>query len=296
MPDLAVALAENAEATDGMLDRLLPIASGPERPLAEAMRHGVLAGGKRIRAFLAMQSAAICGGARDRALRVAAAVECLHCYSLIHDDLPAMDNSALRRGQPTVHVRYGEAMAILAGDALQALAFEILAHRTTHPEARIRTALVAQLAHAAGIGGMVTGQVLDMAATQGTVPTLADVIRLQRLKTGALIEFACTAGPILTDAPASTRQSLAAYAHDVGLAFQIADDLLDEEGTEEETGKPVHADAAQNKATFIAVMGAARAREEAEALARRAAAHLDSLGEPASLLQDLARHVVARSA
>ncbi len=295
MSDLAAALAENAEATNGMLDRLLPIASGPERPLAEAMRHGVLAGGKRIRAFLAMQSATLCGGARDQALRVAAAIECLHCYSLIHDDLPAMDNSALRRGQPTVHRRFGEAMAILAGDALQALAFEILAHRATHPEVRIRTALVAQLAHAAGIGGMVTGQVLDMAATRA-VPSLADVIRLQRLKTGALIEFACTAGPTLTDAPAATRQALGAYAHDVGLAFQIADDLLDEEGTEEETGKPVHADAAQHKATFIAVMGAARARIEAEALARRAAAHLDSLGERASLLQDLARHVVARSA
>ena len=295
MADLAAALAENTEAINGMLDRLLPIASGPERPLAEAMRHGVLAGGKRIRAFLAMQSAAICGGTREQAMRVAAAVECLHCYSLIHDDLPAMDNSALRRGQPTVHVRYGEAMAILAGDALQALAFEILAHRQTHPEPRIRIALVAHLSHGAGVGGMVTGQVLDMAATQ-TAPTLADVIRLQRLKTGALIEFSCMAGPILTEAPMPTRQALAAYAHDVGLAFQIADDLLDEEGTEEETGKPVHADAAQHKATFIAVMGAARARAEAEALARRAAAHLDSLGERASLLQDLARHVVARSA
>ena len=295
MADLAAALAENTEAINGMLDRLLPIASGPERPLAEAMRHGVLAGGKRIRAFLAMQSAAICGGMREQAMRVAASVECLHCYSLIHDDLPAMDNSALRRGQPTVHVRYGEAMAILAGDALQALAFEILAHRQTHPEPRIRTALVAHLAHGAGVGGMVTGQVLDMAATQAA-PTLADVIRLQRLKTGALIEFSCMAGPILTEAPMATRQALAAYAHDVGLAFQIADDLLDEEGSEAVTGKPVHADAAQHKATFIAVMGAARARAEAEALARRAAAHLDSLGERASLLQDLARHVVARSA
>jgi farnesyl diphosphate synthase len=293
--DLAAALAENTEAINGMLDRLLPIASGPERPLAEAMRHGVLAGGKRIRAFLAMQSTAICGGMREQAMRVAAAVECVHCYSLIHDDLPAMDNSALRRGQPTVHVRYGEAMAILAGDALQALAFEILANRQTHPEPRIRTALVAHLAHGAGVGGMVTGQVLDMAATQ-TASTLADVIRLQRLKTGALIEFSCMAGPILTEAPPATRQALAAYAHDVGLAFQIADDLLDEGGSEEVTGKPVHADAAQHKATFIAVMGAARARAEAEALARRAAAHLDSLGERASLLQDLARHVVARSA
>jgi len=293
--DLAAALAENTEAINGMLDRLLPIASGPERPLAEAMRHGVLAGGKRIRAFLAMQSAAICGGTREQAMRVAAAVECLHCYSLIHDDLPAMDNSALRRGQATVHVRYGEAMAILAGDALQALAFEILAHRQTHPEPRIRIALVAHLAHGAGVGGMVTGQVLDMAAAQ-TAPTLADVIRLQRLKTGALIEFSCMAGPLLTEAPSPTRQALAAYAHDVGLAFQIADDLLDEEGSEEITGKPVHADAAQHKATFIAVMGATRARAEAEALARRAAAHLDSLGERASLLQDLARHVVARSA
>lgn len=295
MADLAAALAENTEAINGMLDRLLPIASGPERPLAEAMRHGVLAGGKRIRAFLAMQSAAICGGTREQAMRVAAAVECLHCYSLIHDDLPAMDNSALRRGQATVHVRYGEAMAILAGDALQALAFEILAHRQTHPEPRIRIALVAHLAHGAGVGGMVTGQVLDMAAAQ-TAPTLADVIRLQRLKTGALIEFSCMAGPLLTEAPSPTRQALAAYAHDVGLAFQIADDLLDEEGSEEITGKPVHADAAQHKATFIAVMGATRARAEAEALARRAAAHLDSLGERASLLQDLARHVVARSA
>jgi farnesyl diphosphate synthase len=291
--DLAVALVENAEAVNGMLDRLLPIASGPERPLAEAMRHGVLAGGKRIRPFLAMQSTALCGGTRDQGLRVAAAIECLHCYSLVHDDLPAMDNAALRRGQPTVHRRFGEAMAILAGDALQALAFEIVAQRATHPEARVRTMLVAQLAHAAGSAGMVTGQVLDMAATQET-PTLADVIRLQRLKTGALIEFACLVGPILTDAPAATRQALVAYAHDVGLAFQIADDLLDAEGTEEAAGKPVRADAAQHKATFIAVMGAERARTEAQALARRAAGHLDSFGERAYLLRDLARYVVER--
>jgi farnesyl diphosphate synthase len=293
--DLAAALAVNIEAINGMLDRLLPAVSGPERHLAEAMRHGVLAGGKRIRPFLVTQSVALCGGPRDQALRIGCAIECLHCYSLIHDDLPAMDNAALRRGRPTVHRQFGEAMAILAGDALQALAFEILANRATHPEARIRSALIAQLAHAAGVGGMVTGQVLDMIATRDA-PTLADVVRLQRLKTGALIEFACLAGPILTDAPAATRHSLGAYAQDLGLAFQIADDLLDEEGTEAEAGKPVHADAAQHKATFIAVMGKERARNEAEALARRAAAHLDSFGDRAELLRALAHHVVARSA
>lgn len=295
MTDLAAALAENTEAINSMLDRLLPVVSGPERPLAEAMRHGVLAGGKRLRPFLVMQSVALCNGARDQALRVACAIECLHCYSLIHDDLPAMDNADLRRGLPTVHRKYGDAMAILAGDALQALAFEILSNRATHPEPRIRNALVAQLAHAAGVGGMVTGQVLDMTASHNT-PTLADVVRLQRLKTGALIEFSCLAGPILTDAPAGARHALSAYSHDIGLAFQIADDLLDEESTEEQIGKPVHADAAQRKATFITVMGLERARSEADALARRAAAHLDSFGERAGLLKALARHIVERSA
>lgn len=295
MPELSAALTENVDAVDGMLDRLLPAVSGPERRLAEAMRHGVLSGGKRIRPFLAVQSTMLCGGARDQGLRVASAVELLHCYSLIHDDLPAMDNAALRRGKPTVHRRFDDAMAILAGDALQALAFEVLANRATHPEARVRTALVSQLAHAAGVGGMVTGQVLDMMSAEHE-PTLADVVRLQRLKTGALIEFACLAGPILTDAPAATRHALVAYAQDIGLAFQIADDLLDEEGSEEETGKTVNADAAQHKATFIAVMGRERARGEAEALARRAAGHLDLFGDRADLLKDLAHYVVTRSA
>ncbi|MEX2298334.1 MAG: polyprenyl synthetase family protein [Dongiaceae bacterium] len=295
MTDLATALAESADAVNGTLDRLLPIASGPERRLAEAMRHGVLGGGKRIRPFLVIQSAALCGAAREQGLRVAAAVECLHCYSLIHDDLPAMDNAALRRGRPTVHRQYGEAMAILAGDALQALAFEILANRATHQDARVRLALVAQLAHAAGVGGMVTGQVLDIAAPERSA-SLADVIRLQRLKTGALIEFACLAGVILTDAPAASRHALAAYAQDVGLAFQIADDLLDVEGSEAETGKSVGQDAAQRKATFISLMGPARARGEAEALARRAAGHLDLFGDRAALLKALAGYIVSRQA
>ncbi|MEX2201411.1 MAG: polyprenyl synthetase family protein [Dongiaceae bacterium] len=295
MTDLATALAESADAINGMLDRLLPLASGPERRLAEAMRHGVLGGGKRIRPFLVMQSAALCGAPREQGLRVAAAVECLHCYSLIHDDLPAMDDAALRRGQPAVHRQYGEAMAILAGDALQALAFEILANRATHPDARVRLGLVAQLAHAAGVGGMVTGQVLDIAAPERSA-SLADVIRLQRLKTGALIEFACLAGAVLTDAPAASRHALGAYAQDIGLAFQIADDLLDVEGSEAETGKSVGQDAAQRKATFISIMGPAKARTEAEALARRAAGHLDLFGDRAMLLKALAGYVVSRQA
>jgi farnesyl diphosphate synthase len=293
--DLATALAESADAINGMLDRLLPLASGPERRLAEAMRHGVLGGGKRIRPFLVMQSAALCGAPREQGMRVAAAVECLHCYSLIHDDLPAMDDAALRRGQPTVHRQYGEAMAILAGDALQALAFEILANRATHPDARVRLGFVAQLAHAAGVGGMVTGQVLDIAAPERSA-SLADVIRLQRLKTGALIEFACLAGAVLTDAPAASRHALGAYAQDIGLAFQIADDLLDVEGSEAETGKSVGQDAAQRKATFISLMGPAKARAEAEALARRAAGHLDLFGDRAVLLKALAGYVVSRQA
>jgi farnesyl diphosphate synthase len=293
--DLATALADSADAVNGMLDRLLPLASGPERRLAEAMRHGVLGGGKRIRPFLVIQSAALCGAPREQGMRVAAAVECLHCYSLIHDDLPAMDAAALRRGKPTVHRQYGEAMAILAGDALQALAFEILANRATHQDARVRLALIAQLAHAAGVGGMVTGQVLDIAAPERSA-SLADVIRLQRLKTGALMEFSCLAGAVLTDAPAASRHAFGAYAQDIGLAFQIADDLLDVEGSEAATGKSVGQDAAQHKATFISLMGPTKARAEAEALARRAAGHLDLFGDRAALLKALAGYVVSRQA
>jgi farnesyl diphosphate synthase len=231
------------------------------------------------------------------ALRTASAIEFVHAYSLIHDDLPAMDDDDLRRGKPSCHKQFDEATAILAGDALQALAFEVLAHEETHGDPSVRAHLVGDLAKAAGAQGMVGGQMLDLLAeSRGGDMAIGAITRLQRLKTGALISFSCTAGAILGKASEPSRAALAAYAHDLGLAFQIADDLLDIEGTAAELGKTPGKDAAAGKATFVSILGSERARAQADLLARQAAAHLEPFGEAADLLRQAAKFVVARRA
>ncbi|MEI6985400.1 MAG: polyprenyl synthetase family protein [Rhodospirillaceae bacterium] len=275
------------------LDRLLEATTRSEAPLWDAMRYGSLAGGKRLRPFLVLESAALFGVGPESALRTGMAVELIHCYSLIHDDLPAMDNSDLRRGKPTVHKKFNEAVAILAGDGLLTLAFEVLADPATHPDPAVRAELVTALAVAAGPSGMVGGQMLDLIA-ETTCFDLAEITRLQEGKTGALIGFSAEAGGILGLAGTPERAALRSYASDIGLAFQIADDLLDIEGTAETIGKPVGADS--RKATFVSLLGAEGARERAILLADRAAGHLDLFGNRAANLKLVAHFIVNRKA
>jgi farnesyl diphosphate synthase len=292
-PSLAAAMADAVNAVTDAMDRILPKSDFAEQKLFESMRYGVLGGGKRLRPFLVLSSAKIFGVAEDCALRAAAAVECIHCYSLIHDDLPAMDNSDLRRGRPTVHKKFDEATAILAGDALLTLAFEILADPRTHEDPQVRCRLVTALAKASGVHGMVGGQMLDLIA-ETTNLDIGAITRLQRLKTGELIAFSAEAGAILGKASIQHHNSLRAYAHDLGLAFQIIDDLLDAEGTEAETGKSVGRDAKAGKATFVTVLGADRARSQAKLLSEQAIQHLAVFDGRAKHLEDVARFVVDR--
>ncbi|HKX10522.1 MAG TPA: farnesyl diphosphate synthase [Stellaceae bacterium] len=275
------------------MERLIPLPSGLESRVFEAMRYAALAPGKRLRPFLVLAGARLFNVAERGALQVAAAIELVHSYSLVHDDLPAMDNSDLRRGRPTCHKAFDEATAVLAGDGLLTLAFEVLAHPDTHGDPAVRCELVAALALAAGSSGMVGGQMIDLIAENRTLD-IGAITRLQRLKTGALIAFSCEAGAILAKASTEVRLALRGYAHDLGLAFQIADDLLDVEGSAGETGKPVGQDAAAGKATFVSILGVERARDQAELLVRQAVAHLDMFGERADLLRQAARFVVDR--
>ena len=292
------ALEHAAEATEQTMDRLLPKGDEGEARLFEAMRYSSLGGGKRLRAFFVLASATLFKVGALPALRTASAIEFVHAYSLIHDDLPSMDDDDLRRGKPSCHRQFDEATAILAGDALQALAFEVLAHEDTHGDAAVRAHLVADLAKASGAHGMVGGQMLDLLAEEeGAEPmSSAAITRLQRLKTGALISFSCTAGAILGKATESMRTHLSAYAHDLGLAFQIVDDLLDVEGSAEQLGKTPGKDAAAGKATFVSILGLERARAQADLLARQAAQHLEPFGKSADLLIQAANFVVTRRA
>lgn len=292
-PSLSAKMTDAAKAVADALERILPKSDFPEKKLFEAMRYGALGGGKRLRPFLVLSSSRIFGVADECALRTAVAVECIHCYSLIHDDLPAMDDSDLRRGHPTVHKKYDEATAILAGDALLTLAFEILADPRTHEDPTVRCRLVAALAKAAGVHGMVGGQMLDLIA-ETTQLDIGAITRLQRLKTGELIAFSAEAGAILGKASVQHHNALRAYAHDLGLAFQIIDDLLDAEGTEAETGKSVGRDAKAGKATFVTVLGAERARSQAKLLSEQAIHHLGTFDGRAKNLEDVARFVVDR--
>jgi farnesyl diphosphate synthase len=289
------ALAFAAESVDRTMDRLLPSGDEGEARLFEAMRYSSLGSGKRLRAFFVLASATLFKVAATPALRTASAIEFVHAYSLIHDDLPAMDDDDLRRGKPSCHKQFDEATAILAGDALQALAFEVLAHTDTHGDPAVRCALVAELARACGAHGMVGGQMLDLLAESRTEErSIGAITRLQRLKTGALISFSCSAGVILGKASDPMRAALSAYAHDLGLAFQIVDDLLDVESNAAELGKTPGKDAVAGKATFVSILGIERARSQAVLLAQQAAAHLEPFDEAADLLRQAANFVVAR--
>jgi farnesyl diphosphate synthase len=293
MTALADALALAAAEVERALDDLLPIPEGAEARLVEAMRYAVLGGGKRMRAFMVMETATMFGVDRRCSARVAASVEMLHAYSLVHDDLPAMDDDDLRRGKPSTHIAFDEATAILAGDALQTRAFEVLAEHDTHSNPDARCELVQALAAASGPRGMVGGQMIDM-ASEGLELTADEIGRLQALKTGRLIQYSAEAGAILGRANQMQRHLLASYGRDVGAAFQIADDILDVEGTTEDVGKATGKDAAAGKATLVSILGIDRARSQADALAEQAAHHLDSFGDKAQHLRALAALVVAR--
>ena len=290
---LEVALQNNARAVERTLDRLLPEVEGPEHRLLNAMRYATFAGGKRLRPFLVMSGAELFRVAQDRALRVAAALECVHTYSLVHDDLPCMDDSDLRRGQPSLHVAFDEATAVLAGDALLTFAFEILSDRATHDDPGVRSELVAQLALAAGARGMVGGQMIDL-VSEGQHLDIGAINRLQHMKTGALISFAAEAGAILGHGSMESRHALKGYAQNLGLAFQITDDLLDAEGDPEEVGKRLGKDAKAQKATFLTILGPDRAKMQAKMLADQAVQYLEIFGKSANLLRDVARFVVER--
>ncbi len=293
MQRLESALGEAADAVNRTLDRLVPPVDGAERRVVEAMRYALMGGGKRIRPFLVLNGARLFDVPEIGALRTAAAIEMIHSYSLVHDDLPAMDNADLRRGRPSVHRQFDEATAILAGDGLLTQAFEVLGHAETHADPLVRANLVLALARAAGTAGMVGGQMIDLAAQHATLD-LESITRLQRMKTGAIIGFSCEAGAILASAPAEARQALQRYAEDLGLAFQIADDLLDVESSAAVTGKPVGQDQAAGKATFVAVLGVDEARRRARLISDRAAGRLEMFGQRADLLRDMARFVVDR--
>ena len=296
----AAAVLTEARLVAALADAALPGEGMRPARLMAAMRHGSLDGGKRLRPFLVLESAALFGVAPDAAVTAAAAVECVHCYSLVHDDLPAMDNDQLRRGRPTVHVAYGEATAILAGDALLTLAFDLLAGEDAHPDPRVRIALVSALARAAGLGGMVGGQMLDLAAegrfADGRPLALAlDQIReLQAMKTGALLAVSLEIGGRLGGADAAQLAALAAYGRALGVAFQIADDILDLEGSPDEVGKAVGKDAGAGKATVVAALGRAEAGRLLAQLVAQARAALEPFGARGAVLADAADFVAAR--
>ena len=290
---LKPALDAIGAAIDQRFDRLLPLPADVLRRLFAAMRHAVIGGGKRMRPLLVVAACDLFHVDRERALRVAIAIEAVHCYSLIHDDLPCMDDDDLRRGKPTVHKAFDEATAVLAGDSLHALAFEVLADEATHEDPFVRSELVLELARASGPSGMAGGQMMDLAA-ESQIFDLAATTRLQQLKTGALISFCLDAGAIMGRVGDAQRTKLRGYAHDLGLAFQIADDLLDVEGSSAKTGKAVQKDAAAGKATFVSLLGVERARTQAEMLIDQAIGHLHSFGTEADLLRAIARFAIER--
>jgi len=298
--DFASRLDRTAEETDALLATLLadaPEADETVRPkrLIEAMRYSSLGGGKRLRPFLVVESAAVFGVPRKGALLAGAALECIHCYSLIHDDLPAMDNSDLRRGRPTLHKAYDDATAILAGDALLTIAFDIVTRDEIHSEAKVRLALTRALARASGVGGMAGGQILDLAG-EGRFGDRepVDVARLQQMKTGALLRFGCIAGAILGQASEKEYQALDDFGRALGEAFQIADDLLDVEGDAAALGKPAGADAALGKTTFVTQLGIEGAKQRVRDLLARADAALALFGTRGGVLRAAARFVAER--
>ena len=287
-------LQATGTAVEERLAGLLGSAAGPvPARIAESMRYATLGGGKRFRPFLVVETAGLFGITPTHALNAAAAVECIHCYSLVHDDLPAMDNDDVRRGRPTVHKAFDEATAILAGDGLLTFAFEILGREDTDPDPAIRSQLVLSLAKASGWQGMVGGQQLDLAA-EGVPQDLDGIHRIQALKTGALIAHAAEAGAILGRANAAERAAIEKYARTLGLAFQVADDLLDAEGSAADVGKATGKDAAAGKATFVSLLGIEVARAKLKALEAEAVGALAIFGDRAAALADAARFMSAR--
>ena len=318
MENLQRALQEVSEALEAKMDYLLPSdgedgdgsniiafgaanshvqsASSPiggEDTLIKAMRYSSLSGGKRLSPFLTVACANLFGVSREASLFTAAAIEFIHTYSLIHDDLPAMDNDAMRRGKPSCHIAFGEAAAILAGDALLTFSFQILSDARVHADPAVRCELIRTLAVASGYRGMVGGQMMDLEAEQKEL-SIDEIIRLQRLKTGELFAMSCEAGAILGKSARGLRSALRGYAHDIGLAFQITDDLLDAEGTRSEVGKEVKKDQQAGKATLVSVLGIERAREQARLLANQAIGHLEVFDKKADELRTLAEFVIAR--
>ena len=288
----AEAARVSAEVDDFFARLLPPTDDGRER-LYAAMRYAALGGGKRLRPLLTVAASKLFAIDPERALRVGCAIEAIHVYSLIHDDLPCMDDADLRRGKATVHKQFGEAEAVLAGDSLHALAFEILAHQATHDDPWVRSDLVLELARAAGPGGMAGGQMMDLGA-EGQELDLPSITRLQQLKTGALIEYAVEAACIMVRLTHDARTPYRGYARNIGLAFQIADDLIDHSGDEAAAGKPTGQDANAGKATFVSVLGPDRARQQASFLVNQAIEHLADHGEEADLLRAIARFAIER--
>src|SRR6476661_3021280 len=278
---------------DSFFAKLLEPTGDSRERLYEAMRHAAIGGGKRLRPLLTVAASRLFAIDRLRALRTGCAIEAIHVYSLIHDDLPCMDDADLRRGKATVHKRFGEAAAVLAGDSLHALAFEILADPATHEDPWVRSDLVLELARAAGPSGMAGGQMMDLAAEKQQLD-LPSITRLQQLKTGALIEYAVEAACIMVKMPIDARTPYRGYARNIGLAFQIADDLIDHSGDAAAAGKPTHRDADAGKATFVSLAGEERARQQASFLVNQAVEHLSGHGEEADLLRAIARFAIER--
>ncbi len=294
MPDLlGEAFERIQQEVDSAFDAFLPVPDDTRARLVEAMRYAAIGGGKRVRPLLLVATAELFGVNRDAAINAGCAVEAIHAYSLIHDDLPCMDDDDLRHGKPTLHKAFDEAAAVLAGDCLHALAFDILTQADTSTDPFVRAELVATLARASGHDGMAGGQMMDIVSEEEKYD-LRQVTRLQQLKTGALLAASVEMGAILGRVPPEGRAHLRAYARDIGLAFQIADDLLDVEGDEEKAGKALRKDEIQGKQTFVTLMGREQARTQAEMLVDQAGRHLASYGEEARLLVDLAHFVVKR--
>ncbi len=293
MSRLEARLKETAERVNTALDGLLPRVQGPEAHLLGAMRYAALGGGKRLRPFFTLESGRLFDADEGSLLRAAVAIECVHTYSLIHDDLPCMDDDDLRRGRPTLHREYDEATALLAGDALLTFAFEIIAEPATHSDPQMRCKLITGLAKAAGPLGMVAGQAADMAG-EDIGSDLIAVTRMNRLKTGCLINFSIDAGAMIGCASEAEKTALSRYAHDVGLAFQMVDDLLDAEGVVRDTGKAVGKDRARGKVNFVTVLGADATRERIRMLAAQAKRHLGIFGPRASILIEAVDFIVER--
>lgn len=299
MSDYSAELAQKslkdfASVIENKMLSFLPVSEGREENVIEAMRYALLAGGKRLRPFLVVQSAALFSIDNESALRVAAAIECVHTYSLIHDDLPAMDDDNMRRGLPTTHKKYDDATAILAGDALLTLAFEILSDEKTHSDAEIRCDLILALSRAIGAKGMVGGQMIDLKAENQSLQQ-DEIIRMQHMKTGELIIFSCEVGAILAKVSDDRRMALKKYAENIGLAFQIVDDLLDIEGNSEDIGKTAGKDIEAGKATLVSFKGVEEARALADELINNVVSHMDVFDEKSEVLKSLAKFVINRA-